>query len=101
MCLFSTLGFSYGNLRNFRQFYLIYSNPEICYIMCSKLTWSHNRLIMRVNDANAHCFYLKEVTLQSWGVRQLERNINTLYYQRLLSSKDKSGIDGIIFIIEI
>lgn len=76
-------------------------NPKICYIMCSKLTWSYNGLIMRVNDANAHCFYLKEATQQSWSVRQLERNINTLYYQRLLSSKDKSGIDGIIFIIEI
>ncbi|WP_350472310.1 DUF1016 N-terminal domain-containing protein [Parabacteroides caeci] len=76
-------------------------NPKICYIMCSKLTWSYNGLRMRVNDANAHCFYLKEATQQSWSVRQLERNINTLYYQRLLSSKDKSGIDGIIFIIEI
>ncbi|WP_317190837.1 DUF1016 N-terminal domain-containing protein [Parabacteroides goldsteinii] len=83
-------GFSYANLRNFRQFYLTYPNPEICYIVCSKLTWSHNRLIMRVNDANARCFYLKEATLQSWSVRQLERNINTFYYQRLLSSKDKS-----------
>ena len=85
-------GFSYANLRNFRQFYLTYPNPEICYTLCSKLTWSHNRLIMRVNDANARCFYLKEATLQSWSVRQLERNINTFYYQRLLSSKDKSEI---------
>ena len=83
-------GFSYANLRNFRQFYLTYPDPEICYTLCSKLTWSHNRLIMRVDDGNARSFYLKEATEQSWSVRQLERNINTFYYQRLLSSKDKS-----------
>jgi predicted nuclease of restriction endonuclease-like (RecB) superfamily len=47
-------------------------------------------LIMRVDDGNARNFYLKEATEQSWSVRQLERNINTFYYQRLLSSKDKS-----------
>jgi hypothetical protein len=38
-------GFSYANLRNFRQFYLTYPDPDICYTLCSKLTWSHNRLI--------------------------------------------------------
>jgi DUF1016 N-terminal domain len=43
-------GFSYANLRNFRQFYLTYTDSEICYTLCSKLTWSHNRLIMRVES---------------------------------------------------
>src|SRR5689334_21049653 len=43
-------GFSYANLRNFRQFYLTYPDENICYTVCSKLTWSHNRLIMRVED---------------------------------------------------
>jgi predicted nuclease of restriction endonuclease-like (RecB) superfamily len=80
-------GFSYANLRNFRQFYLTYPDPEICYTLCSKLTWSHNRLIMRVQDKQAQQFYLKECALQNWSVRVLERNINTLYYQRILSSK--------------
>ncbi len=41
-------GFSYANLRNFRQFYLTYPETDICYTLCSKLSWSHNRLIMRV-----------------------------------------------------
>jgi predicted nuclease of restriction endonuclease-like (RecB) superfamily len=85
-------GFSYANLRNFRQFYLTYPNPEICYTVCSKLTWSHNRLIMRIDDSNARNFYLKEAAEQSWSVRQLERNINTFYYQRLLSSKNNGEI---------
>ena len=80
-------GFSYANLRNFRQFYLTYPDAEICYTLCSKLTWSHNRLIMRVENADARRYYLKEVIEQNWSVRELERNINTFYYQRLLSSQ--------------
>ncbi|MDQ7058235.1 MAG: DUF1016 N-terminal domain-containing protein [Ghiorsea sp.] len=43
-------GFSYANLRNFRQFYLTYPDQEICYTACSKLSWRHNRLIMRVEN---------------------------------------------------
>ncbi len=38
-------GFSYANLRNFRQFYLTFPDEEICYALRSKLTWSHNRFI--------------------------------------------------------
>ncbi len=84
-------GFSYDNLRNFRQFYLTYPNAEICYTLCIKLTWSHNRLIMRVENEAARLYYLKEVLEQNWSVRVLERNINTFYYQRLLSSQDKQS----------
>ncbi len=79
-------GFSYANLRNFRQFYLTYPEQEICYTVCSKLSWSHNRLIMRVNDSKARDYYLSEATQQQWSVRQLQRNINSHYYQRLLST---------------
>ncbi|MEX8546815.1 MAG: YhcG family protein [Mucilaginibacter sp.] len=80
-------GFSAANLRNFRQFYLTYPNQKICYTLCSKLTWSHNRLIMRIDDTDARNWYLKEAAEQGWSVRALERNLDTLYYQRLLSSQ--------------
>ena len=83
-------GFSYPNLRNFRQFYLTYRDNKICYTLCSKLTWSHNRLIMRVENENARTYYLNEAAEQGWSVRTLERNINTFYYHRLLSSNNKS-----------
>lgn len=82
-------GFSYSNLRNFRQFYLVYPSQEICYTVCSKLSWSHNRLIMRVNDPAAREYYLNECTQQQWSVRQLERNIKSLSYQRLLSTQEE------------
>lgn len=87
-------GFSYANLRNFRQFYLTYPEWEICYTACSKLSWSHNRLIMRVEDPKARAHYLAEGAAQQWTVRQLERTIQTHSFQRLLSSQHGSEISA-------
>lgn len=81
-------GFSYANLRNFRQFYLTYPNPEICYTLCSKLTWSHNRLIMREEKPEAREYFLRQASHENWSVRQLQRQIETHSYQRLLSTQD-------------
>lgn len=80
-------GFSYANLRNFRQFYLTYPDAEICYALRSNLTWTHHRLIMRVENPDARNYYLKECDEQQWSSRVLERNINTFTYQRLLSTQ--------------
>lgn len=60
--------------------------------MCAKLTWSHIRLIMRVESDQARAYYLQETAQQHWSVRTLERNINTLYYQRLLASQMKEVV---------
>ena len=79
-------GFSYANLYNMRQFYMTYSNSEIFYTLCRELPWSHNRLIMRVQDSKAREWYLREAAREQWSVRQLERNINSFYYQRQLES---------------
>lgn len=86
-------GFSYANLRNMRQFYRTYPDIEICYTLCSKLTWSHNRLIMRVADNNARIWYIKETVKEQWSVRQLERNIRSFYYQRHLQNDDNNSTD--------
>lgn len=87
-------GFSYANLRNFRQFYLTYPEPGICYTLCSKLSWSHNRLIMREDDAQARAYYLAESAAQQWTVRQLERNLQSRSFQRLLSSQGSAKQEG-------
>lgn len=79
-------GFSVPNLRNFRQFYLAF---PIRYTLCSELSWSHYRLLMRVENEDARTFYLKEAVECAWSVRQLERQINSFYYQRLLASQNK------------
>lgn len=85
-------GFSYANLRNFRQFFLTYPDPEKCYALRSKLTWTHHRLIMRVDNPDARAYYLKECDSQNWSSRVLERHINTFYYQRILTTKPNDSL---------
>jgi len=85
-------GFSYANLRNFRQFYLTYPNQKICYTLCSKLRWSHNRLIMRIENKQARQYYLQETANENWTVRQLERHIKSQSYQRLLSTQVRNNV---------
>lgn len=79
-------GFSYANLCNCRQFYLKFPEQEILYTLCRELSWSHLRLIMRVEDRKALEYYCNESRAENWTVRQLERNIKSHSYQRLLSS---------------
>jgi hypothetical protein len=80
-------GFSYANLRNFRQFYLTYPDPQICYAVRSKLTWTHHRLIMRVESPSAREYYITHAERENWSTRTLERQIETHTYQRLLSTQ--------------
>jgi Uncharacterized conserved protein len=80
-------GFSEANLKNFRQFYLTWPNDEIRYTLCSELSWSHIRLIMRLDSEKTREYYLNESRAQGWSVRTLERNIRTNYFERLLSSQ--------------
>jgi hypothetical protein len=79
-------GFGERNLRNFRQFYLTFKDTEFGIQCMPNLTWSHIKLIMRLTDKNAIQYYLTETATNNWSVRTLDRNISTLYYQRLLSS---------------
>lgn len=82
-------GFSVSNLENFRKFYLTFNDAEISYSLRRELTWTHYRLIMRVENPNAREYYVNECAEQMWSTRTLERNLNTFYYERLLSSKNK------------
>ena len=80
-------GFSYANLYNCRQFYLTFPEQNILYTVCRELSWSHLRLIMRVESPQAVDYYCKEAREQNWTVRQLERNIKSQSFQRLLSTQ--------------
>ncbi|MFH1562705.1 MAG: PDDEXK nuclease domain-containing protein, partial [Nitrospirota bacterium] len=82
-------GFSEANLWNFRQFFLSYSTEEKLYALRRELSWTHYRMIMRVENPKAREYYIQESADSHWSTRQLERNINTLYYERLLTSPDK------------
>ena len=85
-------GFSKRTLWDYKKFYLTFPNIEDCAHMCAQLTWSHIRLIMRVESDQVRAYYLQETAQQHWSVRTLERNINTLYYQRLLASQMKEVV---------
>lgn len=82
-------GFTPSNLRYMRQFYLYFPNYHT---VCDNLSWSHYRSILKVEDKEARAFYIKESINENWSVRQLLRQINTLYYQRLLASRDKETV---------
>jgi predicted nuclease of restriction endonuclease-like (RecB) superfamily len=53
------------------------------------LGWSHYRILMRVDDPDTRSFYEIEAAENAWSVRELARQINSLFYERLLMSKDK------------
>lgn len=82
-------GYTVRNLRNMRQFYLSFPKRHT---LCAELSWSHYRLLMRVEDENARNFYAEEAVKAGWSVRQLQRQINTMFYNRLLASKDKDSV---------
>lgn len=56
------------------------------------MSWTHYRLLLRVDDATARHWYMNETASQNWSTRALERQIGTLYYERLLSSQDKAAV---------
>ena len=78
-------GFSMANLKNFRQFYLTFAGDPKSYTLCSQLSWSHIRLIMRIEKRETRAYYLTEARTENWSVRQLQRNTNSQHYERLIS----------------
>jgi len=83
------IGFSEQSLRNMRQFYQCF---PIRSALRSELTWSHYKALIRVENEAARAYYLTEAADQNWSTRALERQINSLYYERLLMSRDKAPI---------
>jgi predicted nuclease of restriction endonuclease-like (RecB) superfamily len=108
-----------ANLKNFRQFYQAYSDRAVSISRPSgsqlsasdglnpisypagsespsgfhpNLSWSHYRALMRVENNAARQFYETEAVQSNWSRRDLERQIGSLFYERLLASTDKTGM---------
>ena len=80
-------GFSIANIRNCRQLYLTFPKESYGYSLIGKIHWSHLRTIMRLDDEEERNFYLKEVANEYWSVKELERNIKSGYFKRILSTQ--------------
>ena len=105
-------GYNISNLWCMRQFYTCYpilravrgecvtnTESEGCgdsAILRSELSWTHYRLLLRVEKPEARTWYMNEAAEQNWSTRALERQIGTLYYERLLMSRGKrKPVEGI------
>ncbi|MCK9419182.1 MAG: PDDEXK nuclease domain-containing protein [Nitrospirae bacterium] len=102
-------GFGVTNLAYFRQFYLSFPIFHTLYGKSTDgaaglaesakgatpwhlLTWSHFKLLLRVEKFEARDYYAREAAEQNWSVRALERQINSLYFERLKMSRDKKPV---------
>lgn len=83
-------GFDITNLRNMRQFYLCYPKRDALRL---ELSWTHYRALLRLENPSAREWYAQEALGQNWSTRALERQISSLYYERLLASKDKALVE--------
>lgn len=77
-------GFSKSNLFSMRRFYLEFQKFQT---LSGKLSWSHYLLLLGVSDLNARSFYEHECENSNWSVRELDRQIDSGLYERLLLSK--------------
>ena len=82
-------GFDATNLRHMRGFYLAFPIRDA---LRRELSWTHYRLLLRVDSAEARQWYVQEAAAQNWSTRALERQIGGLYFERLLLSQDKAAV---------
>ena len=82
-------GFTKRNLWYMREFYLKFKKVNA---LRSQLSWTHYRTLLHIENENARQFYLMECINSNWSTRELERQINTLLYERLALSRDKKRV---------
>ena len=82
-------GFSTRNVKRMRKFYLCYPKGTT---MLSQLTWSHYLELIKIKEESKRNFYMYECINSKWNVRELQRQISTLLYERIANSKDKDKV---------
>jgi len=82
-------GFSRRQIELARQFYRTFPIANTLY---SQLSWSQYKILIRFDNQDKRDFYIAEVKKNNWSVRQLERQINSSLYERLLLSNDKESV---------
>ncbi len=84
-------GFSVRTLQQMKKFYVTFPNTNA---LRSQLTWTHYRLLLSVENEQARQWYMDEAVASAWSSRQLERQISTMYYERLLASREKEPVQS-------
>ena len=82
-------GFDERNLRHMRAFYGAF---PIRNALRTELSWTHYRLLLRLDNPQARAWYAQEAASQNWSTRALERQLGTLYYERMLASTDRAAV---------
>lgn len=82
-------GFTVTNLKLMRQFYVAFPNGHA---LRDELSWTHYRSLLKVQNNDVRLWYLEECIRENWSTRQLDRQINTLFYERMLASRDKETV---------
>ena len=83
-------GFDERNLRNMRQFYDVF---QMWNALRSELSWTHYRLLMRIKESKKREYYMAECVENAWSARQLERQINSLYYERIVATSEAKRLE--------
>ncbi|THG82984.1 DUF1016 domain-containing protein [Pseudomonas sp. A-1] len=83
-------GFDERNLRHMRAFYQAF---PIWNAVRTELSWTHYRTLLKVDSDSARQWYMNETAEQGWTTRALDRQIGTLYYERLLASQDRTAVE--------
>ncbi len=82
-------GFTVRSLQQMKKFYTLFPNTNA---LRSQLTWTHYRTLLQVENPDARSWYMEEAIRAGWSSRQLERQIGTMYYERLLASRDQMPV---------
>lgn len=82
-------GFDERELRKICQFYRCFPIRDT---LRPELSWSHYRRLISVENADARMWYMNEAAASMWSTRQLDRQVSTLYFERLLGSTDKASV---------
>jgi hypothetical protein len=82
-------GFSKRQINLYRQFYRTY---PIVHTVCAQLSWSQYKLLLSLDTDDQRTFYTAETKKNNWTVRQLERQIYSNLYERLLMSNNRESV---------
>ncbi len=98
-------GFNLTNLKHMRSFYLAYRSKNENKIghtvcdqsvqypdFCENLCWSHYRTLIKVKVSEIRSFYEKEASKNAWSVRELERQISSMLFERLAKNRNKEEV---------